>query len=252
MPLLTPERVLALDGPLNFRDLGGYLTASGRTTRWHTLFRADGLQQLTADDLVVLGPYALKTVIDLRTEAEIADRGRFPVADYPVRFHNVSVVDQTWDKAEMERQDLPAIEFLHGAYTVMLAQGSSRFAQGFRLLAEPEALPGVFHCAAGKDRTGLFAALLLGTLGVEREQIVSDYALTGQFMELFRQRVIARNPDIANQLSAAPPAFFSADPEAMRRTLADIDRDHGSIGNYVRSIGVEADVVARLTQQLLD
>ncbi len=252
MSLLTPERVLPLDGPLNFRDLGGYRTTSGRLTRWRTLFRADGLQQLTPDDLIVLVPYALRSVIDLRTQAEIIARGQFPVDAYPVRFHNLSVVDKTWDRDEARRRDLPAIEFLHDAYTHMLAEGAPRFAEGLRVLSEPDALPAVFHCAAGKDRTGLFAALLLGVLGVEREQIVSDYALTGQFMEQFIQRAAQRNPELATQINDAPPTFFSADPEAMRRTLADIDRDHGSIVAYASSIGVTDDVIGRLGQLLLD
>jgi protein-tyrosine phosphatase len=251
MPLLAPQRVLPLDGPLNFRDMGGYRSVDGRQTRWHTLFRADGLQQLTADDLLVLRPYELNTVIDLRTEPEIEARGQFPVDQYPVTFHNLSVVDKTWDRDDAQLRNLPAVEFLHRAYTRMLADGAARFAQGFRLLAEPDALPAVFHCAAGKDRTGLLAALLLSALGIEREQIISDYALTGQFMDQFIERVSARSPEIAEQVRNGPKAFFSADPDAMRRTLDDLDRSHGSVANFVNDIGVEADVMDRLRQTLL-
>ena len=247
---LAPSRNVELVGVFNFRDLGGYVTADGRSVRWRTLFRADGLGRLTPDDLETLRPIALKTVVDLRTAREIDERGRFPFETYPVAFHHLSVIDTTWDRERARIDDLPATEFLHQAYTSMLAQGSRRFAAVFRVLADGDALPAVFHCAAGKDRTGLLAALLLGALGVEAHDIVADYALTQVTMERFIERVRSESTG-ASLIDTAPQAFFAAEPAAMERVLADLEQSHGSVRGFVRAIGVESDVLRQLEHLLL-
>jgi len=247
---LAPNRNVELDGVYNFRDLGGYPTRDGRSVRWRTMFRADGLGRLTADDLERLRPIALKTVVDLRTAREIDERGRFPFENYPVAFHHLSVIDTTWDRERARIEALPAAEFLHRAYTSMLAEGAQQFANAFRVLAAADALPAVFHCAAGKDRTGLMAALVLGALGVEAHDIVADYALTQATMERFVERIRSETNGAA-LIDAAPQTLFQADPAAMARILDDIARSHGSVRGFVLAIGVEPDVLDRLEHLLL-
>ena len=110
----------------------------------------------------MLRPYGLRTVVDLRMAHELEEKGRFPVDTYPVTFHHLSVMDKTWDREAAAREDLPAADFLHARYTEMLDEAGPRYADALRLLAAPDALPAVFHCAAGKDRTGLLAMLVLG------------------------------------------------------------------------------------------
>jgi protein-tyrosine phosphatase len=248
---IPPPRFLPLAGPLNFRDLGGYLTESGRQVRWRTLFRADGLQYVTPADVDTLRPYALRTVIDLRSRGEIEARGQFPIESYPLALHHLAVIDQTWDLEDSALRELDDIEFIRSRYAIMLDEGAQQFADAFRHLAAPDALPAVFHCAAGKDRTGLLAALLLGSVGVGHDDIVSDYALTALVTRQLFERVAARSPEMAERLRHAPKALFSADPAAMRATLADVDRIHGSISNYLRHIGVEPNTITRLQETLL-
>ena len=210
-------RSIELTSVFNFRDLGGYETADGRTVQWRRIFRADGLGRLTDEDLDVLRPLGLRTVVDLRTARELDHRGRFPVESYPVAFHHLSVLDTTWDRDAAHRENLPATEFLHRAYRRMLVDGGSRFAAAFDVLAAPDALPAVFHCAAGKDRTGLLAALLLGALGVGHDDVVSDYVLTQETMERIIERAAAEDSRMAASVDSAPRSFFTADPEAMSR-----------------------------------
>ncbi len=251
-PTSVPARSVALNGVFNFRDLGGYTTADGRTMRWRTLFRADGLDRLTPADVEVLRPFGLRTVVDLRMAHELEERGRFPVDSYPVTFHNLSVMDKTWDREQAAASALPAADFLHERYTEMLAEAGPRYADAIRLLAAPGALPGVFHCAAGKDRTGLLAMLVLGALGVGHDDIVEDYALTSTTMEAFKAAA-AQSPEAAESLAAVPQLFFAADPLAMSRVLGDIETAHGSVRAYVRSIGVpDADVTSLQDQLLVD
>ena len=244
-------RSIELTSVHNFRDLGGYETSDGRTVKWRTIFRADGLGRMTDEDLDVLRPLGLRTVVDLRTARELDHRGRFPFETYPVSFHHLSVLDRTWDREAARRENLPAAEFLHRAYRQMLRDGATRFAAAFDVLAAPDALPAVFHCAAGKDRTGLLAALLLGGLGVGHDDVVADYVLTQQTMELIVARAAAEDPTIAATLEAVPKSFHTADPEAMSRVLSDLEREHGSVRGYVRSIGVSEDVLIRLEDLLL-
>ena len=118
------------------------------------------------------------------------------------------------------------------------------------MLAGPDALPAVFNCAAGKDRTGLLAALVLGALGVEAPDIVADYALTQATMERFLARVRSER-DGAALIDSVPQVFFAAEPAAMSRVLDDLEQSHGSVRDFVETIGVEPDVLDRLEDLLL-
>ena len=143
-PDRLPDRLVALEAVHNFRDLGGYTTIDGRVTRWQTLYRADGLHRLTTADVEALRALGLHTVVDLRTDRELDERGTFPVDAYPVTFHHLPVIDVTWDPNTGDESD-PA-EFLFHQYESLLAYGEPLFAKAFHLLGLPGALPAVFHC----------------------------------------------------------------------------------------------------------
>ena len=243
---------MQLEGVFNFRDLGGYPTLDGRTTRWQTLYRADGLDRLTDADIETLRPLNLKTVVDLRTPGEISERGRFPVDRYPVRFHNLSIIDQTWQHDTELKRDLSPADFLYQAYMKMGRDGRARFAAAFEVLAAADTLPAVFHCAAGKDRTGLLAALMLGSIGVETSAIVDDYALTQAIMPQFIAAMAKRYPERASTMAKVPAGFMVADASAMARVLREIERLHGSVRGLVLHIGVPATTIARLEGLLLE
>jgi len=249
--LMAPERRIVLDNVHNFRDLGGYPTTDGRTIRWRVLFRADGLSAMSPADLEVMRELGLRTVIDLRSNKEIDERGCFPHEDVPVSYHHLSVIDTTW--SEDTERVLPDDEadWLTWAYEQMLDRGAPRFADALRVLAEPEVYPAVFHCAAGKDRTGLLSALVLALLGVSDDDIVADYALTAEAMLRMREWIRVNRPEGASLFDEVPSAYLSADPEAMRRTLARLTEEHGSIRQYVASIGVEAEIVEAIRDSLL-
>ena len=245
-----PRRLIALDAVHNFRDMGGYPTADGRTTRWRTLFRADGLYRLAGADLEVVRALGLRTVIDLRTDAELQERGTFPQAQHPVDFHHVPVIDSTWQHLDRPDANDPVL-FLEWAYNDMLQQGPQRFAQAIEQLGRADALPAVFHCAAGKDRTGVLAMLLLGSLGVDHEYIVADYALTAEGIARMRVWAQREAPELWARLADTPTAFMAAAPEAMRRVIADICRG-GSIRDYTLGLGVTPEALDRLADRLLE
>lgn len=248
-----PRRLVALDAVHNFRDLGGYPTASGRTTRWRTLFRADGLYRLTTDDLEVVRGLGLRTVIDLRTEQELTNSGRFPVEYHPITFHHVPVIDSTWTGLPIDEvRDRDPAEFLEWAYLDMLNQTPERFARAFEHLCEAEVLPAVFHCAAGKDRTGVLSMLVLGALGVPDDIIVADYALTTEATERMREWARRESPDLSRRLADVPAAFVASVPEAMRRVIDIVNERHGSLRGLVHALGVGDDAVAHLQSTMLE
>jgi protein-tyrosine phosphatase len=248
-----PRRTIVLQGAHNVRDLGGYRLADGRTIAWRRLLRGDGLHGLTADDLAVLAPLGLTMVIDLRRNDEIAERGAFPVERLPVDLVHLPVMDSTWmsvDVADFSTHADPELAFLTWAYEDMLAGGGPAFGEALRYLARPGALPAIFHCAAGKDRTGVLAALLLAALGVDDDLVVADYALTSVGMARMRQWYAANQPDVAARLAEVPSMFFAARPEAMQRTLDHVRSTHGSIRGYLATRGVDDATITALADAL--
>ena len=247
-----PRRLIGLEAVHNFRDLGGYPTAGGRSTKWRTLFRSDGLYRLRgADDMSRVRQLGLKSVIDLRTEREQREQGIFPIDDIEVTFHHLSIVDVTWSDTETPEFD-DEVEFLVWGYRDMLEIGSSRFADAMHVLAQTESLPAVFHCAAGKDRTGVLAALLLSSLGVEDAHICADYGLTQDAMRRSIAWSKVHRPELAERYATIPKAYLAADPRAMQIILTELAQQHGSVRNYVREIGVADATVEALGNLLLE
>jgi protein-tyrosine phosphatase len=247
-----PRRLIGLEAVHNFRDLGGYPTAGGRTTKWRTLFRSDGLYRLRgADDMSRVMQLGLKSVIDLRTEREQREQGIFPTDDIEVTFHHLSIVDVTWSDTETPEFD-DEVEFLVWGYRDMLEIGSSRFADAMHVLAQTDSLPAVFHCAAGKDRTGVLAALLLSSLGVDDAHICADYGLTQDAMRRSIAWSKVHRPELAERYATIPKAYLAADPRAMQIILTELAQQHGSVRNYVREIGVADATVEALGNLLLE
>jgi protein-tyrosine phosphatase len=247
-----PRRLIGLEAVHNFRDLGGYPTAGGRSTKWRTLFRSDGLYRLRgADDMSRVMQLGLKSVIDLRTEREQREQGIFPTDDIEVTFHHLSIVDVTWSDTETPEFD-DEVEFLVWGYRDMLEIGSSRFADAMHVLAQTDSLPAVFHCAAGKDRTGVLAALLLSSLGVNDAHICADYGLTQDAMRRSIAWSKVHRPELAERYATIPKAYLAADPRAMQIILTELAQQHGSVRNYVREIGVADATVEALGNLLLE
>ena len=247
--LAQPLRKLSLAGCVNFRDLGGYPAADGRSIRWRQLFRADGLTRLDEDDCAQLANLALATVIDLRTQGEVEQRGRFPEEAFEVEYHHLPLTDVLPPTEDLGRYDEPA--FVTSRYRQLFSEGSSSLARAVDVLAEPGALPAVFHCSAGKDRTGILAALVLGFLGVPRDVIVDDYALSAEAMIALLERLKQEYADSVEEVERYAPAVISVAPETMAAFLDSLRDEHGTFDDLARSLGV-TDAVARLRTSLLE
>ena len=165
-----PERLIPLDGAFNFRDLGGYPAAGGGTTRWGTLFRSDTLHELSSSDVDTLRALGLATVIDLRTPRELAQTGRGPLEPEPDRVTGISRSSATGRRRVRRRGRGRARRRRPDRAVPLVPRGGGRaLVEALTILGEPANYPLVFHCAAGKDRTGVLAALVLDILGVDSD-----------------------------------------------------------------------------------
>jgi protein-tyrosine phosphatase len=242
------ERHVALEGCFNFRDLGGYPTVDGRMVLPERLYRADGPHALTDDDITKLRTLALTTVIDLRTPQEVDDRGCFvTVLEDIVELH-LPMVDVLPDTDDLPTWTNP--EVVATRYRAMLASGEQAVAEALGVLAESDSYPAMFHCSAGKDRTGILSAVLLGMLGVDDATIVADYALSAAAMYRLLDHYRRAYPDADEQLSRVAPAMVAAHPEAMASFLAGVRREYGSFDGYAQRIGA-GDAPAKIRSTVL-
>jgi protein-tyrosine phosphatase len=231
----------------NFRDLGGYVGADGRAVRWRQLYRADSLGKLAEHpgDWETFQALGIGTVIDLRHEFEVTRHGRVP--EHPGRgYHNLSIEHQPWDLTSLG-PDVVVARFLADRYAEVAEDGAREIRAVLDLLTDAPA-PVVFHCAAGKDRTGLIAAFTLDLLGVGEADIVADFART----ELARTRFLTEW--LADHEGVQPRwlGFGHAPAEAMQLFLTELSQQYGSMRGYTADrLGVSGDQVEALRRRYL-
>jgi len=232
------ERIVPLVGASNFRDLGGYPTVDGGSTRWGTLFRSDALHELTEPDIKVLRDLGLKTIVDLRMVAEVRKSGRGLLGFEPA----------TYDEDGGESRGIPAPtdEDLSNRYMWYLDIGREPLAQALRVLGDTANYPLVFHCAAGKDRTGVLAALVLDIVGVERTVIIEDYVLTATRMELVLERIL-RTLGEDRRVEDLPANAFTVKASTMEGFLDRLDQRYGGARQWALAAGVPYDSLNSLS-----
>jgi hypothetical protein len=252
----APPRLVPLEGSFNFRDLGGYRGLDGRPTRWGRLFRSDALHELTDQDVARLRSMGLRTVVDLRTERELHASGRGPLEPEPVAFHHLAVVREgvrgmvTAD-AESLAAPAPPGDDLAERYLWYLDVGRGSLTEALTLLGDAGRYPLVFHCAAGKDRTGVLAALVLELVGVDREVIVADYVITAERLRFIVERWRA-DPDFAERMAKVPASRFSVEAPTMEGFLDGLAVRHGGARTWALGAGVPAEALDRLVDLVLE
>jgi protein-tyrosine phosphatase len=251
----TPERRVALGGPVNFRDVGGYATTDGGTVRWGRVYRSDSLHHLTPDDGPKLAAIGIKNAIDFRADDELDRIGIGHLGQLQIRHVHLPTVDRALHTVRPPNWEPP--ESAAAVYGIMLRTGAAAYAEALRTLADADTLPAVFFCMAGKDRTGVFGAVLLGLLGVGDDDIVADYALTHEVVDqiLARRDADAVPTDREEEESVwrdLPDDLLGAHAATMEQTLAIVREQWDGFEGYASSIGVADDVVARLRAELVE
>ncbi|GAA2601438.1 tyrosine-protein phosphatase [Actinomadura fulvescens] len=237
------DREIALEGCVNFRDLGGY-TAEGGHIRWRTLFRSDALHELTPADVTAVRSLNVTTVIDLRSDYERArDGGPHPLSG-AVDLIRAPIINEN-NAHVMGDTSLTLAQ----RYARIMETTGTALADAVTAIAEA---PGaaVFHCAAGKDRTGMVSAAVLGTLGVADEDVVADYAMTGRNLTGIRER-LARHAAYRETYAYVPRDAMTADTATMADLIADLRARHGTMKSLLLSQGVPDTIIKRLRTSLV-
>lgn len=239
-------RLLAWEGCLNARDLGGYATTDGRETRWGAVVRSDSPAALTEAGRAALADYGVRAVVDLRLPAELADHPN-PFAepgDHGVAYTNVSILD-------------PAAGFppdtitLAENYLWSLDRFDALMAAALAAIANAPEGGVLFHCAAGKDRTGLISALLLGLVAVPAKTIADDYAMTAELLRPREQRWLDACPPEERAEREAMLARYAPTAEVMLAVLDGLAGRFGGVEAYLLAAGVSPAELDRLRDRLL-
>jgi protein tyrosine/serine phosphatase len=230
----------------NFRDLGGLQTTDGRTVHYGRLYRSDSLHRLTEDETEKLAALGVRTVLDLRRPHEISRDGRIPERD-GMAYFNLHPTHREWN---LGHYDGDPARYLADRYLDMAQEGIEGFGAALRLLSDAERAPVVMHCFAGKDRTGVLAALTLALLQVTEADIMADYALSEAAQAPIGAQIRRDFPDAV--FEAPPPHILACPPRAISLFLTELNNSYGSVYGYARAAGVTALHVEALRTHLLD
>lgn len=247
------SRHIEFEEILNFRDLGGYRTRGGRMVAWRRLFRSGELHYMTGNDAVKLKEeIKLNSVIDLRT----------PRWDREMRFELLNQVGAayfnmpfitTFDRgSDKENRLFQSISNMDEYYLYLLRQEGfgGELMKALEVIADSRSHPLVFHCSAGKDRSGILAAIILGVLGVADEDIVEDYTLTASYIDEMKKRWDTI-PEMADYIDL-PEYILLASSESMELFLSALKQEYGSVRGYVEAQGSGEDLFNRLEEALLE
>jgi protein-tyrosine phosphatase len=289
-PEPEPARSLGLEGAVNARDLGGYRTADGRTVRPGLALRGDALHRLSERDLALVTELGIRQVVDLRGINEVRENGsdRLPGLD-PDEVARVELGDgvTSIESGPIRLLHLPVYSAEHDIYVslrdvlanqdpaaqrALLGDGGGErimsemyrwfvtdpvirryFAETVRLLADPDRTPLLFHCTAGKDRTGWTAAIVLTALGVDRATVYADYLLTNErsaaamerILRMFTSRRVLEDPSLIGPVLRADAAYLDAAFAAVAEGWASFDEF------LAEGLGLDGGTLAALRKNLL-
>jgi protein-tyrosine phosphatase len=250
---IATSRWIELAGADNVRDLGGLPTADGRTVRPGRLIRSDSLQDLTDGDIrLLVDELGVRAVADLRTGVRVEHLSLFPEPD------EVQVSDSAdgpvvlpWQERDTKLTEDERQRGVSGVYLRYLDDRADSVIAALRLIAGTDGAT-IVHCAAGKDRTGVVVALALSEVGVTREAIIDDYALSADRVEAIIARLVSRRTYATDLDKDEPIDKHKPKPATMDRLLAALDERFGGAPGWLRSHGWTEDDAAALRHKLLD
>jgi protein-tyrosine phosphatase len=225
------SRRLLINSVRNLRELGGYPISGGGTTQWGVFLRSDAPVRVTGEDIAFLRDYGVTDVLDLRGEAEAGQRPHPLMDTVEIAYHNIPFTE--------DFSIFGDLSFCPRDHYVAILGLEHRLKDIFTLLAKAKGCV-LFHCTAGKDRTGIVSALLLSLAGVPREDVMADYQLTFTYIrELIKEIVVSKRPI----------ELCRTEPEWIEPAL-DFIEDKGGAAAYLSSLGVSEDNIERLRKKL--
>lgn len=237
-------RRLPISGALNIRDIGGYPAKGGKVTAFKRFLRADAPVKLPDEDVDFLVKYGVKQVIDLRTSIEIALKANSFANVKGVEYLNVSVLDVFAIAVGNVKSEKNGINTVDELYKNLLDRASASLASALRAMSKLDNGITLYHCTAGKDRTGVLTALLLSVAGVSDEDIIADYQISNTYL-------FPKYSKKNYKLSDKRLKFMSSKAEHMREMLSYLMDNYGGAEKYLSSIGITLSEKNRLINRVL-
>jgi protein-tyrosine phosphatase len=220
------ERLLPTENLFNVRDLGGYAAGTGRQVKWGLLFRAGDLYEPSDGDLALLEKKGIRTIVDFRGEQEAAHAPDCKIATVKKAVVLPLDAGNMMDLGRVER-GVSGETLMEELYRILADEGRPQYREFFKIISDKENAPLLFHCSAGKDRTGLAAALILSALGVDRELIYQDYVLSHTCLKDKYRAWFEKAPHLEPVMSVRRSYLEAA--------LARIDQDFGGMERYLKT-----------------
>jgi protein-tyrosine phosphatase len=257
------HRVLNFEGVDNFRDLGGYATVDGRTVKWGRLYRSANFAETSRADQQVIDQLKLYALIDLRSTAEKAEEPNQLPEEPPFRMVEIPTMDgghhsvQEEISAHFETGDFSSFDpdgFMIEANRQFATTFTPQFRQFIEVIRAAQGQPVVWHCSAGKDRTGFAAAILLRILGVPENTVMADYLLSRDSALEARQKELTlvrltEGEEAADKLAR----LLGVEAPWLQAAFDAIDQHYGSFDNYVReALGLDQAAIKQLRANLLE
>lgn len=232
--------LLDIPGAENVRDLGGYTGTDGRTVACRRFIRAGGMDALTQEGVAAVRGLGVRCIIDLRSGMERARNPDTLEQDAAIAYRHIPMLDYIQSSLAGEGQAVFP-DSMEEMYLGLLENDKQDFLQVFRIFADPACPTVLFHCTAGKDRTGLVAMLLLGLAGVSAADIAEDYSYSERLRQVQPER---REED------GLPAYLFDSPAQRMLDIIAYLERQYGGIPAYLTHIGADADMQAAVLEKL--
>lgn len=260
---MANQRLLAIKHGYNFRDLGGYPTADGHTVKWRRIIRTGSLARLDEDDLKLLAGIPVAIDVDLRAPDEKAKApDKVPAG---AKYYHLPVFESDETDASHSDEEIAAqmqqpgngyrhmLDVYHRMATVATAKKA--YQELFKLLLSNPDGALLFHCTAGKDRTGMAAYLILSALGVEQSIIIEDYLLTNTVTQDFRNQWLQgmRDHGASEALVTNRAALASVAPDYLNVAINEINQQYGDVMHYLTDyLEITPTAINRLRELYLD
>ncbi|WP_088825562.1 tyrosine-protein phosphatase [Listeria goaensis] len=254
---VSTQRILNFEGTFNFRDLGGYMNENGKQVKWGALYRSGNLAGLTKNDIAQIEQLGIKWICDLRSTTEVTAQQTPEIPNIPNL--NIPIGTAKNEPAEKQKLDLPTdsaiYEPLMGESYKVFAMSLGSYREIFEQILTRQT-PFLFHCTAGKDRTGVLGALLLKVLDVPEKTIFNDYELTNQYTDEILSEMVDlikafTGNDVPLELDAIRP-MAEAKPSYLEIAFTEMEKKYGSVEAFIEEgIGINSDMKACLQNMLL-
>ena len=250
------DRFVKLEGASNFREIGGLETVNGKI-KSGILFRSDELSGLTVNDLKVIESLGIKVICDLRTPAERKAKPDKLPNDYPIKSVNVPFYHQKRDFNQLQimwflitnSKNINFEKFIKEHYLNNAFNRTKEIGEIFNLIADENNLPILFHCKAGKDRTGLITALIQLTAGVHLTKVMEDYLLTNELMKLKMEKAekIIRRMSFFRIPSEKIKPLLEVRREYLEVVIDEIFNKYDSVENYLtKACGLDKQIIEKV------